>query len=77
LILVLIKMEALQDGVFQNLQTSSETNKNNNLQGETLMIARFIMVARDPYTGRSTQVNPLRFENDYQKKLFQISEGMT
>jgi hypothetical protein len=66
----------VKDGVFQNLQTSSETNKNHNLQGETLMIARFIMVARDPYTGCSIQVNPLRFENDYQKKLFQISEGM-
>ena len=69
-------MEALQDGVFQDLQTISETNKSNNLQGETLMIARFTMVAKNPYTGHSTQVNPLKLENNYQKKLFQIAEGM-
>ncbi|RIA92076.1 HotDog domain-containing protein [Glomus cerebriforme] len=67
---VLIKMEALQDGVFQNLQTSSETN----FQGETLMITRFIMVARDPFTDHSIQINPLQLENNYQKKLFQIAE---
>ncbi|CAB4375902.1 unnamed protein product [Rhizophagus irregularis] len=67
---VLIKMEALQDGVFQKLKTNPETK----VQGETLMIARFIMVARDPYTNRSIQINPLQLENDYQKKLFQIAE---
>ncbi|GBB84858.1 hypothetical protein RclHR1_11430006 [Rhizophagus clarus] len=67
---VLIKMEALQDGVFQKLKTNPETN----FQGETLMITRFIMVARDPSTNRSTQINPLQLENDYQKKLFQIAE---
>lgn len=64
-------MEALQDGVFQKLKTNPETK----VQGETLMIARFIMVARDPYTNRSIQINPLQLENDYQKKLFQIAEG--
>lgn len=65
-------MEALPDGVFQKLKTNPETN----FQGETLMIARFIMVARDQSTNRSTQINPLQLENDYQKKLFQIAEGM-
>jgi hypothetical protein len=69
---VLIKIEALQDGVFQKLSTNPETN----FQGETLMITRFIMVARDPSTNRSTQINPLQLENGYQKKLFQIAEGI-
>ena len=40
------------------------------------MTARFVMVVRDPFTGHPVQVNPLRFENEYQKKLFQIAEGM-
>ncbi len=43
--------------------------------GDALIIARFIMVAIDPFSGRTTQVNPLQLENEYQKKLFQISEG--
>lgn len=32
------------------------------------------MVAIDPFSGRTMQVNPLQLENEYQKKLFQISE---
>ena len=42
---------------------------------DPLIIARFTMVAIDPFSGRTTQVNPLQLENEYQKKLFQISEG--
>ena len=65
-------MEALENEIYQNLQTFSDTTE---MTGDLLIIARFIMVAIDPFSGRTTQVNPLQLENEYQKKLFQISEG--
>ena len=71
-------MEALEDEICPNLQTFSDTTeitKHDVPSGDPLIIARFIMVAIDPFSGRTMQVNPLRLENEYQKELFQISEG--
>ena len=72
-------MEALEDEIFYpNLQTFSDTTeitKYDIPSEDPLIIARFIMVAIDPFSGRTMQVNPLQIENEYQKKLFQISEG--
>ena len=65
-------MEALENEIYPNLQTFSDTTE---MTGDLLIIARFILVAIDPFSGRTMQVNPLQLENEYQKKLFQISEG--
>ena len=58
-----------------DLQTFSDTTKHGIPSGDPLIIARFIMVAIDPFSGRTMKVNPLQIENEHQKKLFQISEG--
>ena len=71
-------MEALKDGIYPNLQISSDTTeitKHDIPSGDSLIIARFIMVTIDPFSSRIMQVNPLQLENEYQKKLFQIAEG--
>ncbi len=71
-------MEALEDEIWPNLQTFSDTTeitKHDIPSGDPLIIARFIMVAIDTFSGRKVQINPLQIENEYQKKLFQISEG--
>ena len=70
-------MEALEDEICPNLQTFFDTTEitKHVPSGDPLIIARFIMVAIDPFSGRTMQVNPLQLENEYQKKLFQISEG--
>jgi len=75
---VVIKVEAFENEIYPNLQTISDTTeitKHDIPSGDLLIIARFIMVAIDPFSGRTMQVNPLQLENEYQKKLFQISEG--
>ena len=43
--------------------------------GDTILVARFTMVARDALTGKAAQVNPLLLLNDSEKKLFQMGEG--
>ena len=68
-------MEALEDEIYPILQTLSDTTEITKRDIDPLIIARFIMVAIDPFSGRTMQVNPLQIENEYQKKLFQISEG--
>ncbi|GJJ77586.1 acyl-coenzyme A thioesterase 9 [Entomortierella parvispora] len=42
--------------------------------GDTILVARFTMVARDALTGKAAQVNPLLLQNDTEKKLFQMGE---
>ncbi|KAF9964707.1 hypothetical protein BGZ70_006059 [Mortierella alpina] len=42
--------------------------------GDTILVARFTMVARDALTGRAAQVNPMLLQNDTEKKLFQMGE---
>ncbi|KAF9313362.1 Acyl-coenzyme A thioesterase 9, mitochondrial [Linnemannia elongata] len=42
--------------------------------GDTILVARFTMVARDALTGKAAQVNPLLLQNDAEKKLFQMGE---
>jgi hypothetical protein len=44
--------------------------------GDTILVARFSMVARDTNTGKAAQVNPLLLRDDNEKKLFQMGEGM-
>ncbi|KAF9099775.1 hypothetical protein BGX27_000533 [Mortierella sp. AM989] len=41
---------------------------------ETILAARFTTVAKYALTHKAAQVNPLRLQNDAEKKLFQISE---
>lgn len=45
--------------------------------GDTILVARFTMVARDALTGKAAQVNPMLLQNDTEKKLFQMGEGNT
>ncbi|KAF9154007.1 hypothetical protein BG015_002150 [Linnemannia schmuckeri] len=42
--------------------------------GDTILVARFTMVARDALTGKAAQVNPLLLRDDNEKKLFQMGE---
>ncbi|KAF9352743.1 hypothetical protein BGX34_012003 [Mortierella sp. NVP85] len=42
--------------------------------GDTILIARFTMVARDALTGKAAQVNPMLLKNDTEKKLFQMGD---
>ncbi|KAG0376285.1 hypothetical protein BGX24_007983 [Mortierella sp. AD032] len=52
-----------------------EINKNKpGEHGDTILVARFTMVARDALTGKAAQVNPLLLQNDAEKKLFQMGE---
>lgn len=44
--------------------------------GDTILVARFTMVARDALTNKAAQVNPLLLRDDNEKKLFQMGEGM-
>lgn len=44
--------------------------------GDTILVARFTMVARDAITGKAAQVNPMLLQNDTEKKLFQMGEGI-
>jgi len=69
-------METLKDEFFQDLEQTHSKDNDVDIKGETLMMAKFIMVAKDPFTGRAVQVNPLKLENDHQMKLFQIAESM-
>ncbi|KAJ2611865.1 hypothetical protein H4S08_002965 [Coemansia sp. RSA 1365] len=41
---------------------------------EPNLVARFTMVGRDKYTGKSSQVNPLLLEDESQRRLVKISE---
>ncbi|KAG0348747.1 hypothetical protein BG004_004323 [Podila humilis] len=42
--------------------------------GDTILVARFTMVARDALTGKAAQVNPMLLQHDTEKKLFQMGE---
>nr|CAG8433584.1 14268_t:CDS:2 [Entrophospora candida] len=73
---VLIKMESLKDGVMQKIEKNPEYIFNENQDKlETIMIARFTMVAKDPTTGQAARVNPLQLENENQKRLFQMGKA--
>ncbi|CAG8478608.1 35487_t:CDS:2 [Gigaspora margarita] len=52
---VLIKMEALEEGVLKNIQPRPEVNRDALPMCQSILNARFIMVARDPFTGRAAQ----------------------
>ncbi|KAJ1665033.1 hypothetical protein EV178_003599 [Coemansia sp. RSA 1646] len=41
---------------------------------EPNLVARFTMVGRDKYTGKSSQVNPLLLEDENQRRLVKVSE---
>lgn len=43
--------------------------------GDTILVARFTMVARDALSGKAAQVNPMLLKNDTEKKLFQMGDG--
>lgn len=44
-------------------------------KGDTILVARFTMVARDALTGKAAQVNPMLLQSDAERKLFQMGEG--
>ncbi|KAF9353979.1 hypothetical protein BGX26_008257 [Mortierella sp. AD094] len=44
-------------------------------RGDTILVARFTMVARDALTNKAAQVNPMFLRNDAEKKLFQMGEN--
>ncbi|KAF9897719.1 hypothetical protein BX616_005101, partial [Lobosporangium transversale] len=43
-------------------------------RGDTILVARFTMVARDSLTGKAAQINPMLLSNDTEKKLYQMGE---
>ncbi|KAJ1921792.1 hypothetical protein H4219_000526 [Mycoemilia scoparia] len=61
--------------VFMSLEAVYNNTMDNEPEAtEKVLSARFTMVARDNYTGKSAQVNPLMLENDEERRLFKISE---
>ncbi|CAG8543604.1 4356_t:CDS:2 [Dentiscutata erythropus] len=72
---VLIKMESLHEGVLKNIEPKPEVNRDAlSEMCQTILNARFTMVARDPFTRKSAQVNSLQLEDDHQKRLFHLGE---
>jgi acyl-coenzyme A thioesterase 9 len=37
-----------------------------------ILLAKFVMVARDPITGKASMINPLKLETDEDRKLFRL-----
>ncbi|KAF9190499.1 hypothetical protein BGZ51_008538 [Haplosporangium sp. Z 767] len=58
--------------IFMKMEEISEDKPGKH--GDTILIARFTMVARDAVTGKAAQVNPMLLQNDTEKKLFQMGE---
>ncbi|KAF8974107.1 hypothetical protein BGZ46_009770 [Entomortierella lignicola] len=56
--------------VFMKMEEISEKDE----KADTILAARFTTVARYADTNKAAQVNPLRLQNDAEKKLFQASE---
>ncbi|KAF9200271.1 hypothetical protein BGZ49_009529 [Haplosporangium sp. Z 27] len=56
--------------VFMKMEEISDKDE----KAETILAARFTTVARYADTNKAAQVNPLRLQNDAEKKLFQASE---
>ncbi|TPX31854.1 hypothetical protein SmJEL517_g04913 [Synchytrium microbalum] len=42
-----------------------------NIESNPILAAKFIMVARDPVTGKAAQINGLKLETDEERRLFQ------
>ena len=69
-------MESLKDDVIQKIESNPEYIIDENKDKlETIVTARFTMVAKDPVTGQAVQVNPLLLENEAQERLFQMRKG--
>ncbi|KAJ2160409.1 hypothetical protein GGF46_002299 [Coemansia sp. RSA 552] len=58
--------------IYIQLQAVSESGAG--VEQDPNLVARFTMVARDKFTGKSSQVNPLLLENESQRRLVKISE---
>ncbi|GJJ70544.1 acyl-coenzyme A thioesterase 9 [Entomortierella parvispora] len=58
--------------IFMKMEEISEDKPGQH--GDTILVARFTMVARDAITGKAAQVNPMLLQNDTEKKLFQMGE---
>ncbi|KAF9283116.1 hypothetical protein BGZ68_005540 [Mortierella alpina] len=58
--------------IFMKMEEISEDKPGKH--GDTILVARFTMVARDAITGKAAQVNPMLLQNDTEKKLFQMGE---
>ncbi|KAG9326832.1 hypothetical protein KVV02_005494 [Mortierella alpina] len=58
--------------IFMKMEEISEDKPGKH--GDTILVARFTMVARDALTGKAAQVNPMLLQNDTEKKLFQMGE---
>ncbi|KAJ1673389.1 hypothetical protein EV182_005330 [Spiromyces aspiralis] len=58
--------------VFMTLNAIDD--KGNIIDSERVLSARFTMVARDKYTDKAAQVNPLLLQNDEERRLFKIAE---
>ncbi|KAI7823815.1 HotDog domain-containing protein, partial [Gamsiella multidivaricata] len=58
--------------VFMKMEEIS--TKDPEQHGDTILVARFTMVARDALSGKAAQVNPMLLQNEPEKKLFQMGE---
>ncbi|KAJ1729635.1 hypothetical protein LPJ61_003427 [Coemansia biformis] len=58
--------------IFIQIQAMAASGETAN--AEPVLVARFTMVGRDKYTGKSAQVNPLLLEDESQRRLTKISE---
>ncbi|OMJ28010.1 Acyl-coenzyme A thioesterase 9, mitochondrial [Smittium culicis] len=56
------------------LETSAQS-KISKQQTKPVLTARFTMVARNRDTGKAEQINPLKLENDEERRIFKLSEG--
>ncbi|KAF9581344.1 hypothetical protein BGW38_001681 [Lunasporangiospora selenospora] len=57
--------------IFMKMEEISDTPGQD---GNTILVARFTMVARDALTGKAAQINPMLLQNDTEKQLFQMGE---
>ncbi|KAL1925161.1 uncharacterized protein VTP21DRAFT_44 [Calcarisporiella thermophila] len=75
---VFMKMERLPVETDNNSSKdiSNETGGIIRAGNDTVLLARFTMVAKDAATGASAQVNPLRLDSPAERRLFQLGEEM-
>ena len=68
---VVVKMQVSSDSA----ASGSAAPGQEEAQGETLMLGRFVMVCRDSKTHKARAVPPLLVETAEEKSLWEIGEG--
>ncbi|KAI1317725.1 hypothetical protein EDD11_007899 [Mortierella claussenii] len=58
--------------IFMKMEEISENKPGHH--DDTILVARFTMVARDALTNKAAQINPMLLKNDTEKKLFQMGD---